>query len=775
MKLFKRALLTLSIVSAFFVLTSAALGQTLTITTFAGHPLGGSEDGTGSAARFSSPAGVAADGYGNVYVADTANNTIRKITPGGAVTTLAGLAGMAGSADGTGSVARFDHPIGIAVDGENLYVADTYNHTIRKITAAGTVSTLAGAAGRVGSDDGIGNAARFDLPWAVASDRAGNLFVADTGNHTIRKIVASTGAVTTLAGLAGLFGSVDGIGSAARFTVPSGLAVDSAGNIYVADAASHIIRRITPARAVTTFAGLADNSGSADGAGSSARFQTPRGVATDAAGNVFIAEEDNHTIRKITPDGIVSTFAGLAEAWGCADGIVSAARFYAPIGVAADSGGIIYVADAVNGAIRKITPGGMVATLAGLGGSIGSNDGPRAEARFSFPGGLATDAGGNIYVADYANATVRKIAPSGAVTTLAGLARDFGSADGVGSAARFYGPLGLAADSSGNVYVADSENSTIRKVTPGGVVTTLAGSAGEYGDADGTGSAARFSSPAGVAVDDSGNVFVADTFNAKIRKITPAGVVTTVSSEFAEPSSIAVGVNGELYVADSGDYTIRKISPSGVVTVVAGLSRSSGSTDGPAGMARFSSPTGLAIDRNGNLYVSDSSVCDFFGGCSGNDTIRKITPAGMVSTIAGFAGMSGSSEGTGRFARFNAPGGLAVDGSGNLYIADLNNAIRIGRTALEDMATIDAPIWAAGTTRLLDTHPQTANSWQWSVIRRPADSIAELSSATVRNPTFTPDLPGLYTFRVVASDGSETSITTVDFIGATVPRRRAVR
>lgn len=227
----------------------------------------GSNDGAGTNARFTQPMGVAADGAGNVYVADTLNSTIRKITPAGAVTTLAGTAGKNGSDDGTGSAAQFDNPYGVAVDNAgNVYVADSWNNTIRKITAAGIVTTLAGTAGSSGSSDGIGSAAKFDFPTGVAADSLGNIYVVDGDNSTIRKITAA-GVVTTLAGAAGSSGSNDGTGSAAQFSFvfSTGITVDSAGNVYVADTQNNTIRKITAGGVVTTLAGTAGKAGSEDG------------------------------------------------------------------------------------------------------------------------------------------------------------------------------------------------------------------------------------------------------------------------------------------------------------------------------------------------------------------------------------------------------------------------------------------------------------------------------------------------------------------------------
>ena len=291
----------------------------------------------------------------------------------------------------------------------------------------------------------------------------------------------------------------------------------------------------------TTLAGSAGVQGTNDGTGSAARFYVPQGVATDSSGNVYVADADNYTIRKITPAGVVTTLAGLAGSYGSADGTGSAARFYHPSAVATDPSGNVYVADTSNDTIRKVTPGGVVTTLAGSAGVQGTNDGTGSAAQFRVPFGVATDSAGNVYVADTDNYTIRKITPGGVVTTLAGLAGSYGTNDGTGSAARFFNPEGVATDSSGNVYVADTWNHTIRKITPAGVVTTLAGLAGSFGSADGTGSAALFHYPHGVATDSSGNVYVADDGNYTIRKgflpqpqltillsgVPPSGIVLT--------------------------------------------------------------------------------------------------------------------------------------------------------------------------------------------------------------------------------------------------------
>ena len=353
-------------------------------------------------------------------------------------------------------------------------------------------------------------------------------------------------------------------------------------------------------------------------------------------------------------------------------------------------------------------------TIAGTAGNSGSNDGTNRVAQFHWPEGITVDTNGNLYVVDNYEMTVRKVAPVGTnwvVTTIAGTAGVNGIADGTNGAAQFYEPASITMDGLGQLYVADGGNNTIRKVTPVGtnwVVNTIAGTAGSGGPADGTNGSARFNYPSGITVDTNGNLYVADTVNETIRKLTPAGtnwVVTTIAgqvgrgssdgtnfaAQFYGPSSITIDGLGNLYVADTYNNTIRKLTPAGtnwVVTTIAGTAGNGDSADGTNDSARFNYPSGITVDTNGNLYVADTY----------NYTIRKVAPVGtnwVVSTLGGVAGTTGTNDGTGASALFSYPYGITVDGAGNLYVGDtFNGTIRKG----QNVAVLAVPNLTIGLT-----------------------------------------------------------------------------
>lgn len=573
------------------------------------------------------------------------------------LTLLAGRPEGPGWKDGTGAAARFNTPTGVAVDGSGtFYVSDTFNHTLRKVTATGTLTTLAGTPGQAGTSDGTGPSAGFRLPAGLACDAGGNVYVADQQNHAIRKVTPA-GVTTTFAGQPGSAGSADGTGTAARFNAPAALAFTPGGDLLVSDYGNHTLRRVTPAGVVTTLAGSAGASGAADGAGAATRFFYPRGLVVLGDGTAVVADTWNHTLRKVSPAGLVSTFAGTAGASGIADGSGAAARFSFPTGLALDGAGELWVTD-LSHRLRKVSPAGAVTSVTDQA-EAGWADGPAAASRFSDPRHLAFDGRGRLLLADSGNNLLRLL-QDGAVTTLAGQPEQAGDADGFAEAARFRGPQGLVADGQGGAYVADAQNHTIRHVTAEGAVSTFAGRAGLSGSGDGAAAAARFNTPTGLARDGAGNLYVVDSGNHTLRRITPAGVVTTVAgspgnpgtadglgpaARFSWPNRIAVDAAGTLYVTDN--QALRKVTPAGAVTTLAGLPGTSGLADGTGGAARFNLPCGLAVDASGTLYVGDMN----------NNRIRKVTPAGEVTTLPTSTFVYGPAE-------------LALEGDGSLLIAD---------------------------------------------------------------------------------------------------------
>ncbi|MEI7730225.1 MAG: immunoglobulin domain-containing protein [Verrucomicrobiota bacterium] len=351
---------------------------------------------------------------------------------------------------------------------------------------------------------------------------------------------------TTMAGLNGPVGTNDGFRSAARFGTPHGMALDGNGNVYVSDL-NHTIRKITPDGWVTTIAGAPGSSGTNDGPVATARFNSPWDLMVDSGGTVYVADTLNNTIRKITTDGMVSTYAGVPAKSGSSDGAIGMALFYGPDSIVLDRATNMYVADFYNSTIRKITPGGIVSTLAGSPGATGTIDGLGGAARFTRPAGIGIDKAGNIFVADEYSSRMRKVTPTGMVSTFAGNTST-GTNDGQGAAARFNFPHSAAVDSAGNVYVGDALNYTVRVVTPDAIVTTVAGLAGTSGSADGTGCNARFKTIGRIVVDTMGNLYLTDEGNRSIRKGVPFAV-----NPWPQSQGVPSGQNVTLNVGASGD------------------------------------------------------------------------------------------------------------------------------------------------------------------------------------------------------------------------------
>lgn len=690
----------------------------------AGPPGGfGNADGTGPTARFWDPTGLAVDSGGNIFVADNWAGNVRRITPAGVVTTVLTTADLRQAIPGyIGTLPIY----GVAIDAaDNLFVSVT-DGLVFKRTAGGALSLYTGQTGfkLFTSTDGPLAQASFWDPSGMIFDPAGNLYVADPFNQIVRQITPQ-GLVSTYAGTPPAYrhpggagvdgrkafpGSADGPALSAQFSFPTALGADAAGNLYVADTENRLVRKVTTDGQVTTLAGKAREDGSADGIGDAARFSRIRGVAADVAGNVYVADSSNGTIRKITPDGTVTTLAGRAGDRRSVDGAGAAARFVAPKALFFDrTRNRLLVGDGVSpetlldraGTMRQVTLDGVVTTIAGLAGAHGTADGQGEAARFRKPADVAVDAGGNVFVADDLNHAIRRIAPDGTVTTLAGNPGVAGHADGPGNVATFNRPTGLALDAAGNLIVADHDNHLIRKVAPDGTVSTIAGQAGIAGALDGNGTAATFHNPVSVAVDATGNIYVGDGDYfpsggdparqfATIRKITPAGTVSTLAgspvivpaeqarfdpdgtgagARFGDPTGLTVAPDGNLYVADFSAGRIRKVTPQGVVTSLP-LTTANGAE------VTLRAPIGIVADQAGNLFVTHDT---YNRPAPREVSILRITPAGVTTVVAGTNGVVGSNDGVGLAAQFHHPSGIDIDGSGALYVADTeNHAIRKG-------------------------------------------------------------------------------------------------
>jgi len=822
----------------------------------------GSADGVGTNAQFQSFGGIAYDGNGNLFVSD--NEAIRKIVIAtGEVTTFAGSTTGGASVDGIGSAAEFYNPQGLACDGNgNLYVADSRNQEIRMIsTLTGMVTTLAGSTAS-GSNDGIGTAAQFRNPGGVACDGKGNVYVADKNNAEIRKIVVSTGVVTTIAGT-GYAGDVDGIGSAASFSGPADLVYDGNGNLYIIDTYNNNVRKLVlSTEMVTTVCGKTQ--GSANGTGTAAQFYAPTSIAIDNFGNLFVADYYNNQIREIA---IPNTYAvTVTDGNGCVNtSYTHAASFSSPVvsintnvisgslfcagtfdtlsanvtgngpylynwndGANTDTAFVmtagtysVTITDfngCTNSASKTVTTnpapvlsissdivggglacghndtltanaigngslayawntagtndtimvgtaapqGGVVTTLAGSGS--GYVNGIGTAAQFYYITGVASDGMGNLYVADQDNRAIRKIViATGAVTRLAG--GKVGSEDGIGTAAQFGSPFGIAYDGNGNLFTTD--NNTVREINISTAqVTTIAGSAGSNGSADGVGTAARFGYLQGLTCDGKGNLYVTDQSNAKIRQVViSTGVVTTLagstygsadgvgsSAQFGNSAGIVYDGNGNLYVVDQANDDIRKVNiASATVTTLVGSPGYQGNTDDTGSAARFYTPAGITYDGNGNLYVTDLN----------NYTVRQISiPTKKVSTLCGST--NGYVDGTGSAAEFGQMQSITIDNKGDLYIGDEDNAGSVIRKVTVPNTYVVAVTDANGCTSTAHT---IAASFTSPAITINANVISGVKFCAGMYDTLSSTIIGAGPYAYNWSNGSKSDTTFATIAG----------
>jgi sugar lactone lactonase YvrE len=490
-------------------------------------------------------------------------------------------------------------------------------------------------------------------------------FATDEGRFAIYRFDPN-GTRTLLAGgyrdpaSSGDYTYADGVGAAAGLSV-SGMAIAKDGNIYFTD--QHAIRKVTPAGVVSTIAGDPTLSGSVDGIGAAARFNSPAAIAVDNDSNMYVADSRGSTIRKVTPGGIVTTLAGMPGVFGAADGAGGSAKFMSIYGIAVDKSGAVFVSDELNHAIRRVSPEGNVTTVAGVFPSPGNTDGRGNTARFSNPAHLGIDAMDNIYVTDLGNGKVRKISPAGEVNTFAANLTSLNPIDPPGSRTfRFQRLAGITLDKLGNVYVTDTESTAIRKITTTGQVSSFR----NYALGGSGGLRPQLSS---ISTDAAGNFYVIaiSSFGPSIMKTTAAGVDSVLScGTNCFPKALTVDSVGNVYVITTG--TIRRIAPDGALTILAGdpAVERFGSIDGAGAAVRFNEPRALATDNKGNVFVADTL----------NHTIRKINSTGVVTTIAGKAGVRGAGAGS-LPGLLNLPQGIVVDSAGNLFVTTEDAVVKI--------------------------------------------------------------------------------------------------
>jgi sugar lactone lactonase YvrE len=645
---------------ALMALSSLACAQPYVISTVAGADQPATSPVPGLNFTFGTVWGIGADAKGNAYIASSDLSSVFRLDPNGLVIRIAGTAWAGFSGDsGPAAGAQLNDPRGVAIDAVgNIFIADFHNARIRKVSPDGVVSTVAGTgSGGFSGDGGPAINAQFASPFAVAVDGGGDLFVADIYGSRVRKI-SSAGIISTIAGDGSYqFSGDGGPASAAQLNAPTGVAVDSAGNVYIADFNNRRIRKVSADGTMSTFAG--GGADILDGVAATAvRLTAPLGVAVDGAGNVFIADEYTG-IRKVSPDGIITTVAGGGQNWGsAADGGPATSAAILPFGVAVDASGTLSFIDNNLNRIRKVSPDGIITTAAGGPCCFSGDGGPAINAQLNDPASVAVDAAGNLLIADSKNLRIRKISADGTIATVAN--------------ACFYpddvwAACGLAVDATGNIYASDDNG--VFKVSSDGSSTKVADGA------------------FGLVVDGAGNLYLAEEYAPLVLRVSRSGVTTVVAgtgtpgfsgddgpanaAQLNLPVGLALDQNGNLYIADSGNKRIRMVSSSGVITTVADLSADlSGYFPGQVIDGLIA---GLAVDSVGNIFVEEYSPA-FTG-------IRKISPDGTIKTIAGtgVAGYSGDG-GPATSAQLNPSSDelgntLALDNAGNLYVADGGNRV----------------------------------------------------------------------------------------------------
>ncbi len=747
------------------LLTAAAPpGSAQSILTVAG---GGTDDGKPATQAAVNAIGVAVDGSGNVYVVDYANNRIRKVSAAdGTISTIAGRGGYGYSGDGgPATAADLAYPVGIALDRSgNVFVADTSNNRVRRVSAAtGVITTVAGlgSEGYTG-DGGPATQARLSSPSGVAVDGQGNVFIADFGNNVVRRVAASTGTIATIAGNgAGGFSGDGGPATQARLNGPFGVAVDSSGNVYVTDRTNDRVRKVSTGGTITTVAGSGSTAPLGDGgAATLAGIDAPEGVVVDASGGLVFADRAHQRIRRVTAGGVISTLAGTGVFGYGGDGMpATQASLSDPFGVAVDAAGNVLFAEYFGSRVRRVrASNGVIETVAGNGNYTRVGDGgPATAATLTYPYGAWVEPGGGIVIADTYAHRIRRVDPvTGTISTIAGTGTAGYAGDG-GPATQAYlwAPYDVAVAPNGDVYVADGSNRRIRKIERAtGTIRLYAGSGGSGSGGDGgPAAAATFVQPFALALDPSGNLYVADAGANRVRRISAGGgLITTVAgggsgalgdggpatqATLGCPNGVAIGPSGDLYVSDTCQARVRRVSSqNGTIRTVAGNGLGGFSGDGgPATQAIVDAPTGIAVDTDGTFFFASGSV----------DRVRRVDGAtGIITTIAGNGTRSAIGDGgPATAAGLSSPVALRLDGSGNLTLADtFNRKVRlISRCRGVSAPTLLAPAQAAQGI-------STAPTFSWTAVPGAFryDVYLGLSGVTP-------------TLRLVAQDLTSTSFT----------------
>ncbi len=729
----------------------------------------------------------------NLYVADTKGNRVRKIDGlTGVVSTMAGtgVAGFSGDG-GLGVEAQLAFPADVACDSNgNLYIVDGgSSRRVRKLDTAGGITTVAGnGSSGFSGDDGPATQAGI-TPYAVALDASGNLYIADADNRRVRK-VDTQGIITTVAGT-GVYGYAREGQTAvqAELGFPSGVAVDTQGRLYIVDYNNKVVYRVANGL-INTIAGNYIPRFDGDGGPAlNASLLFPNRVALDVSGNVYISDQGNNRVRRVDAiTGIITSIAGNGSIGSTGDGGPGTQASLFPLhAIAADQLGNLYIATSVSTSdvwstdnrVRKLNAAGIISTFAGI--SHTGDGGPALDAIVD-PQGLATErvAGPrNLYIADGRNNQVRRVdAITGTITRIAGTGvAGFSGDNGPALNAQLSDPVAVALDRAGNVFIGDQNSSRVRRIDTRGSITTVAGN-GTFGYSGDGGAAidAAISYPTGIGVDDGGNLYIADRYNYRIRKVTPQGVITTFAGDgtfnpsappgdgsqatqvqLGVPTDVVAAPDGSLYIAEFGSHRVRKVRSNGIIVTIAGNGNYGSSGDGGLAVnALLNGPYRLALDAQGNLFVSDFA----------NDRVRRIdVTTGIITTVAG-TGMAGV-EGDGGpaiLANLYGATGLAVGASDSLYIAQADGArvrVVVSAAAASPTATYTPTALPSATATGTRTHTPTASPTRTptaTASSTPTRTVTVTSTSTA-TPTFTATVSPTRTPTATASPTPTRTVT----------------